>query len=156
MSESASLAEKAVAARLIVCEQTGEWAVALRRELGPEAPRVQETRSIAECWEALCAAPASLIVVELTAARVEELLRRMVRLQRDFPLARVAVVAERGFSDYEWLLREAGAVHFICSPRQSGTMARLACRHLAQVPAPQRSLTQQIWANLPWVKRISG
>jgi len=51
---------------------------------------------------------------------------------------------------YEWLLREAGAVHFLCSPRQCGPLADLACCHLSQAPPPPRSLTQQIWAGLPW------
>ena len=62
----------------------------------------------------------------------------------------MAVVADRQWADYEWLMREAGAVHFVCSPRRVGPLAQLACRHLAQVPPPQQSLTERIWAALPW------
>ena len=51
-------------------------------------------------------------------------------------MARLAVVADRSLAGYEWLMREAGAVHFVCSPRQVGPLAQLACRHLAQVPPP--------------------
>ena len=47
-------------------------------------------------------------------------------------------------------MREAGAVDFVSSVRQVGLLARLACRHLAQVPPPQQSLTERIWAGLPW------
>jgi hypothetical protein len=47
-------------------------------------------------------------------------------------------------------MREAGAVHFVDSVRHVGLLARLACRHLAQVPPPQQTLTELIWAGLPW------
>jgi hypothetical protein len=138
------------AARLIVCERTGRWAVALRRELADAGVRVYETRAVADCWYMLAESPGSFLVVELTATNAEALLHRLVRQQRDFPLARVAVVADRDLAAYEWLLREAGAVHFTCSPRRLRALADLACRHLAQVPAPQQSLAERIWAGLPW------
>jgi hypothetical protein len=147
---SALLPAGAVAARLIVCERSGRWAVVLRRELGAGAVRVYETRNLTDCWAVLAEAPASFVIVELTAGGVAALLRQMARLGREFPLARVAVVAARSLAGYEWLMREAGAVHFTCSPRQLGPLARLATGHLAQAPAPRRSLTQQIWAGLPW------
>jgi hypothetical protein len=140
----------AAAARLIVCEASGRWAVVLRRQLVAVALRVYETRSLADCWEMLAEAPASFLVVELSAGGAGALLQRMARLERDFPLARVAVVADRCLAGYEWLLREAGGVHFLCSPRQCGPLADLACCHLSQAPPPPRSLTQQIWAGLPW------
>jgi hypothetical protein len=143
----------AVAARLIVCEPSGHWAVVLRRQLAAADLRVYETRSLADCWEMLAKAPASFLVVELSAGGAGALLQRMARLERDFPLARVAVVADRSLAGYEWLLREAGAVHFLCSPRQSGPLADLARRHLAQAPPPPRSLTEQIWAGLPWARQ---
>ena len=140
----------ATEARLIVCERSGRWAVVLRRELGAETVRVYETRNLTDCWAVLRGAPASFVIVELSAGRVAALLRLMASLEREFPLARVAVVADRSLAGYEWLMREAGAVHFKCSPRQLGPLARLASGHLAQAPAPQQSLTQQIWAGLPW------
>jgi len=137
-------------ARLIVCELTGQWATALRRELPPPAVRVYETRSVPECWAALAQAPCSFIVSELTRAGADALLERMARLERDFPSARVAVVAERSLEAYEDLMREAGAVHFASSPREAKTLASLACRHLDQVPKPPRTFTEQIWDSLPW------
>ena len=148
--QSVLLPAGATAARLIVCERSGRWATVLRRELGPEAVGVHETRNLTDCWAMLAEAPASFVIVELSAGGVAGLLRQMAWLESDFPLARVAVVAARSRAGYEWLVREAGAVHFTCSPRQLGPMARLALRHLAQAPAPQRSLSQQLWASLPW------
>ncbi len=144
--------EAPAAGRLLVCERSGQWAGALRRELAQSGVPLGETRSLAECWEALAASPASFLVVELTVESAEDLLRRMVRLGRDFPLARVAVVAPRRLAGWQGLLREAGAVHFTCSPRQLGVVAEMACRHLASVPAPPQGLTDRILAGLPWGK----
>ena len=140
-------------ARLIVCELTGRWAVALRRELPQPGVRVYETRSVPECWAALARAPSSFVVAELTGVNAGALLDRMAELERDFPLARVAVVARRSLSPYEDLMREAGAVHFNTSPRRAKSLARLACRHLERMPKPERTLTEQIWDRLPWARR---
>ena len=137
------------AARLIVCERSGRWAVALRREL-TQGVRVYETRSLADCCAMLAEAPASFIVVELAAGGEAALFGALDRLDRDFPLARLAVVADRLRADDGWAIREAGAVHFVCSPRRLGPLAGLACRHLAAAPLPPRDLAEQIWAGLPW------
>jgi hypothetical protein len=166
-------AGRGVAARLIVCERNGRWAVALRRELTASGVRVWETRTLAGCREELEQSPASFVVLEV-AGDLPGLLRFLVRQSQDFPAARLAAVAAKGErgerreergekqgaplpsplsplpSPLPWLLREAGAVHFVDSLRQVGPLARLACRHLAQVPPPQQSLTERIWANLPW------
>ena len=135
---------------LIVCERSACWAIALRRELVHTGVRVWETRSLAQCWDALADAPAGFAVVELTAAAADDLLRRMARLPREFPLAQVVVVADRALAEYEWLLRESGAVHFTCSPRKLTPLAKMACRHLAAAPVPHQSLTERIWSSLPW------
>jgi hypothetical protein len=143
------LAAQGDPARLIVCERTGRWAVALRRELAEAGVRVWETRTLADCFQELAESPASFAVLEL-GGDFDELLCRLARRPREFPLARLAVVADRSLADYEWLMREAGAVYFLCSPRKVGPLAQLACRHLAQVPPPQQSLTERIWTSLPW------
>lgn len=154
-SRAVLLPEGAQAARLIVCERTGRWAIALRRELGEAGVPVSEARSLADCWDALAEAPGSFAIVELSVANADSLLGRLARLEHDFPLARIAVVAERGLAAYEWLMREAGAVHFTCSPRRLGRLAQLACRHLAVSPAPPQSLGGRLWEALPW-KREEG
>ncbi len=149
-SRSVLLPPGAKPARLIVCERTGRWAVGLRRELAAAEVRVYETRSLAECWEELAEAPAGFVVLELTAATADDLLRRMARLEGEFPLAAAAVVADRSLAGYQWLAREAGAVHFTCSARQLGPMARLARCHLDRAPSLPQSITGRIWASLPW------
>lgn len=149
-SDSLTPLEGVRPARLIVCESTGAWAVALRRELASAGFRVHETRSVAQCWELLGRSPASFLVVELTRGSAEALLARLAGLERDYPHARVAVVAARPLQDCEWAIREAGVVHFTTSPRQLAPLAHLAQRHLEMAPKPSRSLTERIWASLPW------
>jgi len=137
------------AAEIITSESSGRWAVALRRELGP-AVVVHETRSVAECWETLAREPASFVVVEVTAGNLEALLSRLARREREFPRARVAVVADRRMAGYDWLMREAGAVAFVISPRRAAALAGLARRHLANQPDEPTGTTERIWNSLPW------
>jgi hypothetical protein len=148
-SDASRLPEDAGPADLIVCEQTGRWAVALRRELGA-AVAMRETRNLSECWDSFSQCPAGFVVVEATAGNLDALLHRLGRLERDFPLARVAVVAPRNLAEYEWLLREAGAIAFAVSPRRLGPLADLIRNHLAKAPRPPQDAMQQLWASLPW------
>lgn len=150
------LPAEALAAGLIVCERSGRWAAGLRRELAAEGVRLYETRSLGDCWRRLAQAPASFVVVELRAAVAEQLVEQMASRAREFPLAGLAVVADRDLAGYEWLMREAGAIHFVCSPRRLGPLGRLVCRHLARAPHPRQSLTDRIWNSLPWKRSDEG
>lgn len=138
-------------ARLIVCERTGRWAVGLRRELGTH-PRVYETRSLADCWVELAASPASFLLLEATEANVEMLVSRLTELRCGFALSGAMVCGERDMACYEWLLREAGAIHAVFSPRELAPAARVAARHLAAVPEPPVPLRERVWGRLPWGK----
>ncbi|MEN6451879.1 MAG: hypothetical protein ABFC96_15420 [Thermoguttaceae bacterium] len=139
-------------ARLIVCERTGRWAVALRRELTGAGVRVWETRTLGECHDELVASPASFLVLEVN-GEPSAPLRFVAQHARQFSAARVAIVTDAAGVAYEAVAREAGAVHFLSSPRHAGLLARLACRHLAQVPPPPQGLAERIWSSLPWADR---
>lgn len=142
--------------RLIVGEQTGRWALALQRHFSDSSPRIYQTRSVAATWEMLANWPTSFVVVELTRLNAEALLDRIVRRERDYPLAQVAVAADRELAGCEWLFREAGAAHYVTTLRNLGPLAQVARRHLAQVPRPRRTFTEEVWAGLPWGERIAG
>ena len=144
--------ENSAAAKLLVYERAGRWAVALRRDLAASGVRVWETRSLADCRQELLENPASFVVVELE-KDIGGVLRFLALQQRRFPAARLAVAADRSLAECEAALREAGAVHFLCSPRGTAVLARLACRHLAEIPVPPQTLTDRIWASLPWGER---
>jgi hypothetical protein len=94
----------------------------------------------------------SFLVVELTEGNAEALVERLARLSREHPLARAVVVADRGLAEYELWVREAGAAWFETSPRNLTGVAAMARRHLDSIPGPTRSLTEEVWANLPWGK----
>jgi hypothetical protein len=137
---------------MIVCEQTGRWALALRREL-PIDNRLCETRSIPDCWRTLAQNPTAFVVAEFTQSNADALLDRLVWLERDFPLARMAVVADRSYRLCENLVREAGAVHFVTSPREANVLAAVALRHLRAAPRPELAVADRVWNELPWGKR---
>ncbi len=139
-----------ISAGLIVCEQEGRWAVALQRWLAGRSIRVFQTRSLAQCWRMLADRPASFLVVEVTAVRWATLLDRLGRLERDFPAAAVWAVADRGLGEWEWALREAGVLGLTTSTRHVRPVAQVAARHLDRVPRPPMTLTDRIWAELPW------
>jgi hypothetical protein len=139
-------------ARWIVCERTGRWATGLRRVSAPAAPRIRETRSLADAWILVDKYPGSFLVLELTAANAEALFGRLLALPRDFPRARWAVVAERSLAEHEWLVRELGADWFAVSPRDLAPVAEIARRHLALAQSPRGKTVEEIWNRLPWAK----
>src|SRR5262249_28070256 len=136
--------------RLIVCERTTFWAAALRRLLSECEIQVRQTRSLDECRKELAAAPASLVVLELSPGNVLGVLQCLTDWNGEFPLARPVVVAERGLAAFEWLVREAGAVDFISSPRRLGFLAGIARRHAERLPVSLSDPAEQIWSTLPW------
>jgi hypothetical protein len=136
--------------RLVLCERTGRWAAALRGELAGAGLHVWETRTMDDCGTLLAESPASFAVLELSEKKIGEILDFIGNWQAEFPLFRFAVVADRDLAPYKWFMYEAGAADFICSVRKIGAVARTACRHLAQAPPLPQSLTERIWANLPW------
>ncbi|HEY4759747.1 MAG TPA: hypothetical protein VIH42_04130 [Thermoguttaceae bacterium] len=140
-------------ARLVVFERTGRWAVTLRRELAEAGLHVWEVRSLSDCNELLVNSPASFLILELNESKLEETLRFIKKWRAEFPLFRFAVVADRSLASYQWFMREAGAIHFLCCMHKMGTLAETACRHLARVPQVPQSLSERIWANLPWGKQ---
>jgi hypothetical protein len=134
-------------ARLITCEKRGGWATALRRETGCT---VHETRALSACWREVATRPHSFLVLELTRENSELLIGRLSDLGREFPGAAAVVVAERCLRRLEWLVREAGAIHFEVSPRRLRFVAALAHRHLTAAAAADLNATQRILESLPW------
>jgi hypothetical protein len=137
-------------ARLIVCEKTGRWAVALRRELAPHGVRAYETRSLAECRRELEQHPASLVALELTGGNAAQLGEWIERISREFPGARLVVLGSGEARVFETWVREAGAVGAAFSSRRLGAIARLARRHLAMAPQEELGFRGQVQRRLPW------
>jgi hypothetical protein len=126
--------------------------VALRHPVSLVGHRVVETRSLDDCWAAVATSPASLVAVEATRANLETLVPWMRRLLGTFPHARIVVLGSRALEPAQWLLREAGAVHFVNSPRQWQPVVRIARRHLGAAAGPDDSDRQRLWRRLPWAE----
>jgi hypothetical protein len=138
------------AANLIVCEQRGNWAAALRRALGTRV-ELRETRSLSQCGRELNERPAGTVAVELTAERVERVAAFVVWLGECCPETRPIVLAERRLAPLEWWLREVGAAHFVTSPRQLEPLAEIVARQRRRAAKPSTlSWTDKLWAELPW------
>ena len=138
-------------ARLIVCETTSKWAVALRRELSLTTdPRVYETRSLEACWQQAVAYPASLVALEATAANLEPLVGSLQQYRLKLPRVRLVVLGNRQFVDSQWLLREAGAIHVMFSSRAMEPLIRMIRRRWGAVSTVNASAGLPGWMRLPW------
>lgn len=137
-----------------MCEKSGRWALALRRLRGQDDLPLIETRSLRECWEELSRHRRGLLLLELTPRNLDSLLAKMRGLGEAFPLARAAVVCEPEGAACQWLVREAGAVHFATTPRQAGELLTLARRYQQQYAAEETELDplRVIWNRLPWLE----
>lgn len=138
--------------RLIVCERKGRWATALRVVAGVTAAIILETRSLFDCGEELRAHPGSFVVAELSARNAPDVVDWLAQLDQLDPEARAAVVADRSLRSWEPVVREAGAVWFVTSPRDVGPLARMARRHLDAVPKAPREFVEEVWDWLPWAR----
>jgi hypothetical protein len=144
-----------VTARLIVCERTGKWAGALRRELTRRLGvagivPLRETRTLDECSEVLVRWPASLAALELTAHHVAAVLDWTAEVTVRFPAALVVILLPADLAEAQWALREAGAALVARSRRELASVADLAIRHLQLAPRTQLSRMDEIIASLPW------
>jgi hypothetical protein len=142
-------------ATLILFERTGRWAASLRRHDLVERLRLIETRSLVELDEHLASNGNPLVGVELTqvtAGRVLEWLGRAGGVQR---ASGVIVLADRSLRPYEFLCREAGAAHFVCSLLELLTLGPVIDRYLSRIPlgdanGAELSTPDRIRAQLPW------
>lgn len=140
-------------ARLVVCERTGRWASALRRDWHDAAPRIHETRHRDDARSELHEARASLVIVEATVAQQVDTLRWLYGIVDEFPRASLCVVGDAGLSRTEWFWRDAGARWVHWSWRDLTPIIHVARRHLAQYPAADRTWREQLFDRLPWTSQ---
>jgi hypothetical protein len=136
---------------LIVCERRGVWATALVRHL-PSPLQMIQARAVSQCKSELERCPAAFLVLEVARDNLASMLELLRRLEWRFPAARALVVAPRDMLDYEWLLREAGAVHFCVSPREGKSLARVAERHLRGAAQSINGPLARLRAQVPWTR----
>ena len=138
LTKAARLATKMPAARLIVCESTSKWAVALRRTAPPQiVSRIRETRTGRDCWAEATARPDSLVLREITFRNLEEVATELVRFGERLRQVPVVVAGDRSLAPAEWLLRELGAVHAVFSARALEPVVRILQRHFRERAAEE-------------------
>jgi hypothetical protein len=141
--------------QLIFYETSGNWAAWLKAHVAGEVKLV-ETRHWDELCQQLDRHGGAIVALELTAARLETSLAALWRLHRLYPSAVVVALAERSLSALEPAVREAGAVHFIASPRELNELVELVryrsaaatiqdCNADEELPIEER-----VFASLPW------
>lgn len=135
----------------IVCERVSKWSAALRGEPSVGEENVVEVRHTDELTSAINATPwATVVVVELRSDGLSAALDALVNVEcRDRRVLCVAV-ADEELAEIESVAREAGAVHFLTSPRRIAELVTLGKRHQARVPAPAQTLRERVLAELPW------
>lgn len=144
------------AGRCLVCERTGDWATALRSALGSNATRIVETRSWSDLVVELQDAPASVVCLESAGTPPDELVRRLGRLHRDFPLARAIVLADPATIDGEPAWRDVGVVEVARTRRDLRAAARIVERHCGSLADRDDSFRAGLWRRLPWGDEGAG
>ena len=153
-------------APLIICEKSGRWALAVRSVLRGSLRsdsvgglrsdsvggglRIVETRTVTHGYEALAAAPASLVALEITGKNLSTALDFVAHVHQNFPAACVVALLDPSSESAAALLREAGVADVFCSPLESAAIACLAQRHADLAPADDRPLRESLAARLPW------
>ena len=160
-----------LARQVIVLECDGHWAAALRHEFAHarqhklrsdsspasnEAVRVIEIRSWDETWRRLAQEPAALVTAELTDTNLDSVLAALSRMNRQFPQAAMLILTNRRLVPYRRLLREAGALHFVASPRRLDEVVEIVLRRCTRLPAAISSgvRVDEILADLPWTDAV--
>jgi len=129
--------------RLIVCERSGAWAVAVRSVFA-EIFQLVETRSFAAAFAELCSRPASLVLAEATVANLDELVAQLRRQSLLFPQVRAVILGLGDDSEAAWLLRLAGAVAVVPRVSDLAKIEPLCRRHFREVPRRQPSLRESL------------
>lgn len=144
-----------MAVNLIVCEQRGAWAAALRRQLADTVVLV-ETRTADECRRELIRRGPALVAVEFAGKRAAEAAALVAWVHDASPASLPVVLAERRLAGWQWRLRELGAAHVVTSPRRLVPLADMVVRLERRLPRPTSSWAQQLWATLPWGEVAAG
>jgi len=139
---------------VIVCERSGIWAAALRRELRSSAG-VCETRSWAACEREIQARGAALVALEVSPESVESACARLAGLTQRLPHTRVILLADRGLKHAEWILREAGAVGVVYALSDLPRLQPVLRRFREQLPNATPSFHDLIQSRLPWRQHAS-
>ena len=135
-------------AKLIVCERSNYWTVALRWALRGTSIRVHDTHTGGAARRLLDDAPASVLMLELQDAFSDEFVTELPQFGSRYPLA--CLVAVGRDPRPLWLARQLGAAHTVDSIRDLTPTIRLVRRHLEMAEDRPASFRERVWDSIPW------
>jgi hypothetical protein len=142
--------------RLITCEKTSHWAVALRSALDGPEPQLVETRSLAGCEVALGQSPASLVAIETTTSNVEAVVDFVLRATSRFPRCVIVGLLAPDALAAVSPLQEAGAIAVASSVLEAPRLVRLAARQFTHSPQAELGLREFAERRMPWAAHATG
>jgi hypothetical protein len=101
--------------------------------LGARSLAVREVRSDEEMLSRLQQSPSSIAAIEFRPEFADRIVERLWYIERMYPQARSAILADRAWATYAPLAFSSGARAFVTTPRQLAMFARFAHRHLEAV-----------------------
>jgi hypothetical protein len=91
-----------------------------------------------------------VLAVELTAPMCDAALELLALALRKGPRVASVVLAESAWADYEWVVRELGAIELVTGTRGLARAVEAARRHARRWPPAAASPRAAVWARLPW------
>jgi hypothetical protein len=134
---------------VIVWERHGQWSRALRRFI---APRVRVEEMLPASWRDIPPhrGPRVSLAVVADADDASWALTWAERVALEQADALRMAVVRPAAAELAWCLRETGVAMVWDEFWQVPTMARLIERFWQRIPAPDLSVEERIWNNLPW------
>ena len=141
---------------ILVCQRTNCMSQTLLSAQVPHPTSWLYAAHPEEVGQRLLQAPASLVCLELHPSYLTAVWALLDVMQRSFPAARCLILAKPQWADYEMLARELGGLAWLVPPSYRIPLREIIARHTSipvtppwSVPEPA-TLTNRIWANLPW------
>ena len=130
---------------MVICEETGWWATAVRRFADDLPLPLLETSSLSSCIELEGHCEVLFLIVEVRRSMLDDLIPWTLQVRQRWKQAPWVAVANREMRRSEWVLREAGAAHVLFSPRQIGEAICMLRRHLYSIRHRPRSRVEQVF-----------
>lgn len=141
--------------QVVICERDGRWAAALRRHWPETLPPIREVRGLALCSQEELRRPENVFAVEATPSSAGELATWLRSLGSGNRSARIIVLSTVALRSWEWLWREAGAVHVVYRRRDMAEVVRMLQRQEHEFPTPPTSPSSELMSMLPWPEDAS-
>ena len=133
---------------MVICEETGWWATAVRRFADDLPLPLLETRSLSSCMELESRCDVLFMMVEVRRSMLNDLIPWTFEVRQRWKQTPWVAVATREMRRSEWFLREAGAAHVLFSPRQIEEVICILRRHLYAIGHRPRSRVERAFDHL--------